>query len=67
MTKYEFSDAELENIFHIHEICGPRAAYVYHVLSEEIMDEGMKIDTVDVEDFIIQFYSQYNNRIGLTF
>lgn len=67
MTKYEFSDPELENIFRIHEISGPRAAYAYHVLPEEIMNEGMKLDTNDVEDFIIQFYSQYNNRIGPTF
>jgi len=67
MTKYEFSDAELKKIFHIHEISGPRAAYAYHVLPEEIMNSGMKINTIDVEDFIIQFYSQYNDRFGLTF
>jgi len=57
----KFSQKQLEMIFKAHEVSGPRGAYYanfgHHPVSG---NQG----TCAVEDFIIDFYTQYNANAG---
>ena len=56
-----YTEKQLDKIYKAHEVSGPRGAYFdwfgYHPLP------GNK-GTQDVEDFIIDFYTQYNALAG---
>ncbi len=55
-----FTDKELNSVFLAHENFGPRGAYLYFFGREAE-------STIDVENFIVRFYSEYNNRVGMAF
>lgn len=55
-----FTDKELNSVFRAHENFGPRGAYLYFFGREAE-------STLDVENFIVRFYSEYNNRVGMAF
>lgn len=55
-----FTDKELNSIFLAHENFGPRGAYLYFFGREAE-------STLDVENFIVRFYSEYNSRVGMAF
>ena len=55
-----FTDKELNSVFLAHENFGPRGAYLYFFGREAE-------STLDVENFVIRFYSEYNNRVGMAF
>jgi hypothetical protein len=64
MATDNFTDAELVEIASNHDRPiggGPRVAY-----AEWLGDPGLRIslNTEHVENFIINFYTQYNNRFG---
>ncbi len=64
MPTDNFTDAELVEIASNHDRDiggGPRVAY-----ATWLGDPGLRIslNTEQVEDFIIKFYTQYNNRFG---
>ena len=62
-TTYVFTDYQLRTMHTYHDIGGPRAAYRwYHHLPY-----GASLLTAEVEDLAVQFYSQYNDRIGHAF
>ena len=55
-----FTDDDLDAIQQVHDTGGPREAFrMWHAL-----DRANPIETSDVEDFIIEFYQQYNSRFG---
>jgi len=60
--KYNFTHEQLMNIYRTHQRSGPREAY-----REFHNDYSGDVRTLDVEDFAIAFYTQYNSRFGLTF
>ena len=55
-----FTDKELSSVFLAHENFGPRGAYLYFFGREAE-------STIDVENFIVRFYSEYNSRVGMAF
>lgn len=55
-----FTDKELNSVFLAHENFGPRGAHLYFFGREAE-------STLDVENFIVRFYSEYNNRVGMAF
>lgn len=55
-----FTDKELNSVFLAHENFGPRGAYLYFFGREAE-------STIDVENFIVRFYSEYNSRVGMAF
>jgi len=67
MVNYHFDKKELLDIAFIHDRCefGPRAALAYYLYNDPEMTSDLK--TEDVEDFIIQFYTQFNAEFGLTY
>jgi hypothetical protein len=67
MVNYHFSRKELLDIANLHDdwAFGPRRAYAYYIGRDP--DDTAGIKTEDVEDFIIQFYTQFNAEFGLTY
>lgn len=64
--KYKFDRTQLENIQMVMEFngeWGPRPAYRYF----HKLPESASIETKDVEDFIIDFMTQYNAEFGRTY
>lgn len=59
MTGLKFTDRQLKEIYEEHLISGPRGAY-------EMYYDHEPADTESVEDFIIEFYTQYNHSVGGT-
>lgn len=55
-----FTDKELNSVFLAHETFGPRGAYLYFFGREAE-------STIDVENFIVRFYSEYNSRVKMEF
>jgi hypothetical protein len=67
MVNYHFDKKELLDIAQIHDRCafGPRAALAYYMYNDP--EKTADLVTSDVEDFIIQFYTQFNAEFGLTY
>ena len=67
MVNYHFSKKELLDIALIHDRCefGPRAALAHYLYNDP--EKTANLVTSDVEDFIIQFYTQFNAEFGLTY
>ena len=58
----QFSDQELIFLESVHDTLGPRHAFAeFYSMDEETRH---MLPTEDVEDFIISFYEQFNNRFG---
>ena len=65
MTKFpKFEDQQLDYIQMIHDASGPRCAYAFYLGRDNYMTETSSLKTNDVEDFCIEFYTQYNERFG---
>jgi hypothetical protein len=43
---------------------GPRSAYAFSLGRKDYMTNTADLDTTEVEDFAIAFYTEYNNRFG---
>ena len=61
-TRVQHNDTMLEWISSIHDQFGPRAALAWYLGNDPKDTE--KLETNQVEDFIIDFYQQYNRRYG---
>ena len=64
--KYEFSEAQLIDLQRVHDnLGGPRSALAYYQGQDIFSNRNTThLVTEDVEDFIIEFYTQYNRRIS---
>lgn len=66
-------DSDLLGLAFIHEhLGGPRAAYAYAIgrgSPKFVYPEALTadLDTNEVEDFIIKFYTAFNKRFGPTY
>lgn len=58
----KFTQDQLHEIYRQHQLGGPRGAFAHWAGVE-----SHQIQTCDVEDFIVQFYHQYNLRVAHTF
>jgi len=67
MVNYHFDKKELIDIAKYHDdwAFGPRHAYAYYIGRNP--EDTADLNTSDVEDFIIQFYTQFNAEFGLTY
>ena len=67
MVNYHFSKKELLDIANLHDdwAFGPRRAFAYYLYNDP--EKTAELKTEDVEDFIIQFYTQFNAEFGLTY
>ena len=67
MVNYHFDKKELLDIARLHDdwAFGPRRAYAYYIGRNP--EDTADLNTSDVEDFIIQFYTQFNAEFGLTY
>ena len=67
MVNYHFDRKELLDIARMHDdwAFGPRRAYAYYIGRNP--EDTADLSTADVEDFIIQFYTQFNAEFGLTY
>ena len=65
MVNYHFDRKELLDIAQVHDRLGPRAALAYYLHNDPV--KTTELDTSDVEDFIIQFYTQFNIFFGVTY
>lgn len=67
MVNYHFDKKELLDIARMHDdwAFGPRRAYAHYIGRNP--DDTADLSTEDVEDFIIQFYTQFNAEFGLTY
>jgi len=60
----EFDDQMLDYLQIEHDRGGPRRAYAFFLGRKDYVTNTADLDTKDVEDFIIGFYTQYNRRFG---
>jgi hypothetical protein len=60
----KFDDQMLDHIQIIHDLDGPRAAYAFYLGRRAYPYQTADLDTNEVEDFAIGFYTQYNQRFG---
>ena len=67
MVNYHFDKKELLEIARLHDdwAFGPRRAFAYYLYNDP--EKTAELKTEDVEDFIIQFYTQFNAEFGLTY
>lgn len=65
MVNYHFDKKELLDIARVHDRLGPRSALAYYLHNDP--EKTTELDTSDVEDFIIQFYTQFNSFFGVTY
>jgi hypothetical protein len=66
MASYNIPTNMLRELRIIHDVQGPRATLRYFIGLTEDRDPG-KLETLDVEDFAIAFYTAYNQTYGLTY
>ena len=60
----KFDDQQLDYLQKVHDASGPRCAYAFYLGRDNFMTQTSDIETTDVEDFCIEFYTQYNSRFG---
>jgi GTP cyclohydrolase III len=60
----EFSDQLLDQIQIVHDASGPRSALAFYLGRQNYIQNTTDLSTQAVEDFIMSFYSQYNQRHG---
>jgi hypothetical protein len=60
----EFDDQMLDYLQIEHDHGGPRSAYAFFLGRPDYTTNTADLDTREVEDFIISFYTQYNRRFG---
>ncbi len=65
MVNYHFDKKELLDIAQVHDRLGPRAALAYYLYNDPV--KTTELNTSDVEDFVIQFYTQFNSFFGVTY
>jgi len=46
---------------------GPRSAYAFYLGRPDYTENTADLNTTDVEDFIMNFYHQYNARFGVRY
>lgn len=66
MTNYNIPTEILNNLRLVHDGQGPRAALKYFIKRTE----GRQVESLEtrqVEDFAIAFYTKYNATFGLTY
>ena len=63
----QFDDQMLDYIQMVHDLDGPRAAYAFYLGRKSYPYQTADLDTNEVEDFIIGFYTQYNKRFGVRY
>ena len=67
LTAPKFDDTMLDYIQIIHDGHGPRCALAFFLGRQNYLNDTADLNTNDVEDFIIGFYTQYNNRFGVRY
>lgn len=60
----QFDDQLLDHIQIVHDHSGPRSALAFFLGRADYVQNTQDLVTADVENFIISFYSQYNQRFG---
>ena len=63
----QFDDQQLDHFQIVHDSSGPRCAYAFYLGRRNYMTETADLDTLAVEDFCIEFYTQYNRRFGVRY
>ena len=65
----KFDDQYLDylQIIHDADTGGPRSALAFFLGRKDYMTNTRDLDTNLVEDFIINFYNQYNSRFGVRY
>lgn len=62
---FKFTDRQLQDLRVIHDRYGSRAIYAM-ALGRDFRDTR-DLDTLEVEDFSIAFYTAYNSVFGITY
>lgn len=61
---YKFDEQMLDQVQLVHDNSGPRTAFAYYLGRSDYMKNTADLNTTDVEDFIIEFYTEYNKAFG---